>query len=216
MNVFDAIKKRKALKAYKPGTPITDEQLDKIIEAGRLAPTANNVQDNTVIVLRSPEAREKYKKGLHDFNQQYATTGEVIVIFAGVPWEMVAKNDGQWIYDVDVHEYDAPEETKRKIVEGVLTYYKTRSSYADVLDIYSSAIMFAYMSLEATELGFGTTPMLGIAKNDLEKMLLADELIQPGQRVNLALAIGYEDEDNERNKIHTRIRMPKEKQFKIL
>jgi len=55
MNVFDAIKKRKAIKAYKSGTPITDEQLDKIIEAGRLAPTANNIQDNMVIILRSPE-----------------------------------------------------------------------------------------------------------------------------------------------------------------
>jgi len=76
--------------------------------------------------------------------------------------------------------------------------------------------MFAYMSLEATELGLGTTPMLGIVKSDFEKMLLADKLIQPGQRVNMALAIGYEDEENERNKTHTRIRMPKEKQFTIL
>ena len=196
---------------------MTDEQLDKIIEAGRLAPTPNNLQNNKVIILRSLEWREKYKECLQGFNQQYAVAGEAVVIFVGVPWDMVAKDHGKWIYDVDVHAYDLSEAEKQKVVEGVVNYYETsRASYAEVLDIYSSAIMFSYMSLEATELGFGTTPMLGILKSDFEKMLLADQLIQPGERVNMALAIGYEDKDNERNKTHTRIRVPKEKQFTIL
>lgn len=216
MNVLEAIKTRKTIKAYKPGAEITPEQLDLIIEAGRLAPTANNLQDNQVLILKSLASRQKYKEGFEDFNQQYMETAQAIVIFVGIPWKMEALNNGQRVYDVDVHAYDLPEEQKRQIVEFVTNYYATRSGYADVLDIYSSAIMFSYMSLEATALGFGTTPMLGIAKNKLEALLLENGEIKPGQRVNLAFAIGHEDADHPRNKAHQRIRIPKEEQFKVL
>lgn len=42
--------------------PIPQELLDKIIEAGRLAPTAKNNQPQRVYVIRSPEALEKVDK----------------------------------------------------------------------------------------------------------------------------------------------------------
>lgn len=40
-------------------TPVEKEKIDKIIEAGRLAPTAVNSQPQMVIVIQSPEKMEK-------------------------------------------------------------------------------------------------------------------------------------------------------------
>ncbi|MDY3281453.1 nitroreductase family protein [Dysosmobacter sp.] len=39
--------------------PVEQEKLDLILEAARCAPTAHNLQPQRVLVLRSPEAREK-------------------------------------------------------------------------------------------------------------------------------------------------------------
>ena len=43
MDVFEAIKKRKSVRAY-DSRPIPNEILLRILEAGRLAPSAGNVQ----------------------------------------------------------------------------------------------------------------------------------------------------------------------------
>lgn len=41
------------------GRPVPDELLQKILEAGRLAPTAKNLQDQRIYVVRSPEGLKK-------------------------------------------------------------------------------------------------------------------------------------------------------------
>ena len=42
-------------------TPIPDEVLNQILEAGRLAPTAMNLQPQRIFAIRSPEALEKMR-----------------------------------------------------------------------------------------------------------------------------------------------------------
>ena len=42
--------------------PVEPEKLEKILQAGHIAPTAKNLQPQRVYVLRSPEAIEKIKK----------------------------------------------------------------------------------------------------------------------------------------------------------
>jgi nitroreductase len=42
--------------------PVEKEKLEKILEAGRIAPTACNKQPQSILVLQSPEALDKLKK----------------------------------------------------------------------------------------------------------------------------------------------------------
>jgi nitroreductase len=51
MDLFDAIKGRKSIRRFKP-TPVPDEVINKIIDAGRLAPSANNTQPWRFIVIK--------------------------------------------------------------------------------------------------------------------------------------------------------------------
>lgn len=44
------------------GGPVSEEHLNKILEAGRCAPTAHNNQPVKIWVVKSPEALEKLKK----------------------------------------------------------------------------------------------------------------------------------------------------------
>ena len=55
MEFKDVVKERYSCKKY-DSRQISDEQLAAILEAGRLAPTAKNLQEQRIYVLQSPEA----------------------------------------------------------------------------------------------------------------------------------------------------------------
>ena len=51
MELFDAIQGRKSIRRFKQ-TPVPDEDIAKILDAGRLAPSANNTQPWSFVVIR--------------------------------------------------------------------------------------------------------------------------------------------------------------------
>jgi len=54
MDLFDAIAGRKSIRRFKQ-TPVPDEVINKILDAGRLAPSANNTQPWKFIVIKDRE-----------------------------------------------------------------------------------------------------------------------------------------------------------------
>ena len=59
MEFKELIKARYSCKSYDGNRQISSEQLDAILEAGRLAPTAKNLQEQHIYVCQSPEALAK-------------------------------------------------------------------------------------------------------------------------------------------------------------
>lgn len=58
MEFHDVIQDRYACKKF-DGTPIAKEAIDAILEAGRLAPTAKNLQEQHIYVIQSEEGLKK-------------------------------------------------------------------------------------------------------------------------------------------------------------
>ncbi len=54
MDFFDVVKNRYSCKKYS-NKQVSAEQLEQILEAGRLAPTAKNLQEQHIYVIQSPE-----------------------------------------------------------------------------------------------------------------------------------------------------------------
>lgn len=66
MDVFEAILTRRSIRRYTPdpseqpgSRPVTDEQIEKILEAGRWAPSGRNLQGTEYIVIRNKELKRK-------------------------------------------------------------------------------------------------------------------------------------------------------------
>jgi len=57
MDVFETILKRRTIRSFS-SKPIEKEKLEKILEAGRWAPSAGNLQDWAFIVVDSQEIKE--------------------------------------------------------------------------------------------------------------------------------------------------------------
>ena len=64
MDVFDAIKTRRSIRKYKPD-PVSDEDLQKIIEAAHWAPSWGNTQCWRFIVVRDADIKARVGETLY-------------------------------------------------------------------------------------------------------------------------------------------------------
>ncbi len=76
MEVMAEILQRRSVRSYKPD-PVEKDQMERILEAGRLAPSAKNRQEWRFVVLQKKEVRERIMAAA--FNQEYVGQAPVIV-----------------------------------------------------------------------------------------------------------------------------------------
>jgi len=98
MNVFEAIKLRYSVRRYKD-KPVEEDKLRKVLEAGRLAPSAKNRQEWRYVVVRDREKRQKLMTAAK--NQRFV--GEApVVIAACAEDDNYVMSCGQLAYPIDV------------------------------------------------------------------------------------------------------------------
>lgn len=77
MDIYEAIKKRRSVRAYKD-EEINETVLNKILEAARLAPSANNAQRYKLIIIKDPEKKKALAKAA--LNQSFIARAPVIIV----------------------------------------------------------------------------------------------------------------------------------------
>jgi nitroreductase len=131
MDVSAAIMGRRSVRAYK-AQEVESDKIEKILEAGRLSPSANNRQEWKFIVVKNPETKKKLARAA--MNQFFIGQAPVVLIACATEYKAVM-TCGHPTYAVDV------------------------------------SIAFAYMLLQAYELGLGTC-WIGAFKEDEVKSVL--------------------------------------------
>ncbi len=79
MDVFEAIQKRKSVRNYEQ-KPVSKETLQKILDAGRSAPSAGNLQPWHFVVVTDPEKRKALSKGVY---AKFLQQTPVVVVLCG-------------------------------------------------------------------------------------------------------------------------------------
>ncbi|NWG03532.1 MAG: nitroreductase family protein [Syntrophaceae bacterium] len=98
MDVFDAIRQRSSIRAYKT-TEVEEEKLRKVLEAARLSPSASNRQDWKFIIVRNRETKKKLAQAA--FEQTFIGEAPIVIIACG-PEPKTHMACGQPAYTVDV------------------------------------------------------------------------------------------------------------------
>lgn len=75
MDLFDAIKERKSIRRFKQ-TPVSDDDIKKILDAGRWAPSANNTQPWSFVVIRDKALLGKMAESVRDMIDTMAPFAE--------------------------------------------------------------------------------------------------------------------------------------------
>jgi nitroreductase len=78
MDVLEAIRDRRSIRKYKDD-PVEDDKLEKVLEAGRWAPSASNKQPWHFIVVRDPGTRNTMANQ-HTYGRFMAESPVVIVV----------------------------------------------------------------------------------------------------------------------------------------
>jgi nitroreductase len=96
MDFYDAVRRRQSIRSFKPD-PVPEDVLGRIIEAGRLAPSAKNYQPWKFIVVRDPAVRA----ALVPACRGQKSVGEAPVVICGCAIEEQAwkKMGGYWPAD---------------------------------------------------------------------------------------------------------------------
>ena len=98
MDVFEAINKRYSVREY-DARLVEEEKLLKILEAGRLAPSASNRQEWRFIVVKDKELREKLSKAAK--NQVFVAQAPIVIAACAVT-DNHKMTCGQLCYPIDV------------------------------------------------------------------------------------------------------------------
>jgi nitroreductase len=79
MDVFEAMQERRSIRAYQD-KPVEREKLEKILEAGRLAPSAKNIEPWHFIAVTDPEKRKALSKGTW---AKFLTQSPLVIVACG-------------------------------------------------------------------------------------------------------------------------------------
>lgn len=97
MKFQELITQRYSVRAYK-SDDIPSDKLDKILEAARLAPTANNKQCFVLFVIKTVGCKEELK---NIYNQKWFIQAPCVIGICGIPEENWTRKDGKNYNDVD-------------------------------------------------------------------------------------------------------------------
>jgi nitroreductase len=105
MDVLEAIRVRRSARSYK-SIPVEREKLERVLEAGRLAPSAANRQPWHFVVVSDPSVREELRVA-HERDPFYKNTSlilkaPIVIVACADPARAWARRDGEEYWKVDI------------------------------------------------------------------------------------------------------------------
>ncbi len=98
MNFLNLAKSRFSLRKYKP-IPVSEEDLNYVLEAGRVAPSAVNYQPWHFLVLREKEALEKIHQ---TYQRDWFKEAPVVIVILGDHNQGWKRADGKDHTEIDI------------------------------------------------------------------------------------------------------------------
>lgn len=98
MELLELMEERYSVRTYKPD-PVPDDLLQQVLEAARLAPTANNQQPFQLIVIHTQGREDELKR---IYNRDWFVQAPLVIAAVAVPSEAWVHGDGRNYCFVDV------------------------------------------------------------------------------------------------------------------
>ena len=78
MDVFEAIKTRRSIRSFTEEEEVSEEEIKKILDAARWAPSAGNIQPWIFIVVRDPKRKRRLSEAA--LNQLFIEEAPVVIV----------------------------------------------------------------------------------------------------------------------------------------
>jgi Nitroreductase len=204
MTLLENLQWRYATKQYDPTRKVAQEDVDKILEAARLAPTSSGLQQFRVLVITNQELKNKIVPIAWD--QQIVADCSHLLVFAA--WDRYTEERIDTIYDFTTDQRGLPRGRFGSYTDRLKALYLTQSADQNFIHTARQAyIGFGMAIAQAAELKVDCTPMEGFSPDELDEML---DLKSKGLKSVLLLPLGYRDATNDWLVNMKKVRNPKE------
>jgi len=156
--LLDTLAWRYATKKMDPSKTVSEDKVDRIVEAARLAPTSSGLQPFEVIVVTNKDVREKIKAIA--WNQAQVTDGSHLLVFAA--WDNYTPARINTMFDLVNAERGTTNEGWENYRKMLLDTYPPRAEQVNFEHAARQAyIGFGMAIAQAAEEGVDATPMEG-------------------------------------------------------
>ena len=176
MDTLEAIRTRRAVKHYDPDHRMTDEEVQQLMSLALLAPTAFNIQNWRLVLLRDPELRKQVRAVAWD--QAQVTDASLLVVLCA--------DTKSWEKEPQRYWAGAPQEVQDFIVPAIDTYYRGRDQVQRDEAMRSCGIAAQTLMLAAKSMGYESCPMDGFDFDAVGKLIN----LPPDHVVAMFVAIG--------------------------
>lgn len=204
MSLIENLKWRHAVKAYNPTKKVSEEKIDKIIEAARLAPTSSGLQPFKLIVVRDPSIKAKLAEG--SLNPDCMRDCSHILIFAA--WDKYTAERIDKVYDFTTDERELPRGRFDSYTSKLKDIYLNQPSELNFAHTSRQTYIALGLALaQAAELKVDATPAEGFINEIVDEVL---NLQKYGLRSVSLMYVGYADVENDWIATMKKVRVPKE------
>lgn len=191
MNVIELCNWRYATKKMTPGKTVSQEKLDRILEAIRLAPSSSGLQPFDILVICDPALRAKIRPLAKD--QAQIVDGSHLLVFAA--WDTYTAERIRQVFaqtKIDRGEISAYWENYGKVMEEKYPPRDAELNFQHAARQAYLALGFGLLAAAAEEVD--CTPMEGFDPDALDALL---GLRAKGLRSVALLPLGYRDADKD-------------------
>ena len=195
---------RYATKKMDPTKSVSEDKVERIVEAARLAPTSSGLQPFEVIVVTNKEVRARIQEIA--WNQAQVTEGSHLLVFAA--WDNYTADRINYMFDLVNDERGFKNEGFENYRQMLLGMYPGRDP-----DVYfehaarQAYIGFGMAVAAAAFEGVDATPMEGFEGDKLDEIL---GLREKGLRSVTILPLGYRASEGDWLAPLKKVRRPKD------
>lgn len=204
MSLLEDLKWRHAVKAYDPTKKVSQEDLSKILESARLAPTSSGLQPFRVIVVENQELKEQMVKGA--LNPEVMKDCSQVLVFAA--WDSYSDEKIDKVYDYHTDERELPRGRFGSYTNQIKELYNGQTAE----EHFAHTARQTYIALglamaQAAELKIDSTPAEGFSNDVVDDILGLKEL---GLKSVSLLYLGYRDIEKDYLSHMKKVRIPME------
>ncbi|MGA6118328.1 NAD(P)H-dependent oxidoreductase [Sphingobacterium anhuiense] len=191
MALIEDLQWRHATKAYDPTKKVSKEDIEKIVEAARLAPTSSGLQPFRIIVVESQAVRERLIAGA--LNPECMRDCSHLLVFAA--WDKYTEERIDTIYNRTTEERELPEGRFNSYTDMIKKLYASQTEEQHFVHTAKQSYIGLGLALaQAAELRVDTTPAEGFNNQIVDEVL---DLASLGLKSVSLMYVGYRDAEKD-------------------
>ena len=204
MSLLENLQWRHAVKANDSTKKVSAEDLEKILEAARLAPTSSGLQPFRIIVVENQDLKEKMVKGA--LNPEVMKDCSQVLVFAA--WDSYSDEKIDEVYDRHTEERDLPKGRFSSYTDKLKQIYGAQTAEENFAHTARQTYIALGLAMaQAAELKVDSTPAEGFSNEVVDEILGLKEL---GLKSVTLLYLGYRDLEKDFLSHMKKVRIPME------